>query len=340
MPNIDGGHYFLTLLAPVKTGESILADGLLTTHSHLLREELANLPTAQQSPVSIDTGRLTHLISPFARCRRTHFLRMFLIDQPMFNGRDPIDPLLNVIVKKDPLVHQPFDVLSRPWLVLSADFDVRPNEPDQGLASWAEGLWTNSEAEMRAIFGHCHGFDTVNSAGAFADYVKRCQVDTTMSFNDYWPGRPPLKGPTLNNLIVRALVPAALGGLLVLLLGGGWWAILGAVAGLALGIWLVIRLLWTNGAKAFPPAPDSDLPSVLKALHVQQRFAFFAEAVQEMDTDALHNSFGQWLADVRPEDLDSPTQAPGVIRSDGVELATPELIADKQVDAQGKAVVL
>jgi hypothetical protein len=161
-----------------------------------------------------------------------------------------------------------------------------------------------------------------------------------MSFNDYWPGRPPLKGPTLNSLIVRALVPAALAGALVLLLGGGWWALPGALAGLALGVWLVIRLLWDNGSRPFPPAPDSDLPSVLKALHVQQRFAFFAEAVQEMDPQALHNSFGQWLGDVRPADLDSPTQAPGVIRSDGVMLAAPEMVADKQVDAKGKAVVL
>ncbi len=336
MPNIDGGHYFLTLLAPVKTGEAVATASGVTTHSHLLREELANLPTARQSPVSIDTG----LVSPFARCRRTHFLRLFVIDQPMFNGRDPIDPLLNVIVKRNPLVHQPFDVLSRPWLALSADFDLRPDEPDQGLASWAEGLWTHSEAEMRAIFGHCHGFDAVSSAGDFAAYVKRCQVDTTMSFNDYWPGRPPLKGPTINSLAVRALAPAVGLAALLLLLGAGWWALAGAVAGLALGVLLLVRMLWTTGARPFPPAPDSDLPSVLKALHVQQRFAFLAEAVQEMDADALHRSFGQWLSDVRPADLDSPTQAPGMIRSDGVVLAAPELVPDKQVDAQGRAVVL
>ena len=119
---------------------------------------------------------------------------------------------------------------------------------------------------------------------------------------------------------------------------GAWLA--GALLGLAVGVLLVIRLLWTKGKAAFPPAPDSDLPSVLKALHVQQRFAFFAEAVQGMDADALHASFGQWLSGVRPADPESPTQAPGVIRSDGVQLEMPELVADKQVDAEGKAVVL
>jgi hypothetical protein len=336
MPNIDGGHYFLTLLAPVKTGEPVTDGGVVTTHANLLREELANLPTAMQSPVSIGTG----LVSPFAQCRRTHFLRMFVLDQPMYNGRDPIDPLWNVIKKRDPLVHQPFDVLSRPWLVLATDFDLRPDEPDKGLRSWAEGLWTRTEAEMRAIFVHCHGFEQVNSASSFADYVARCQVETTMSFNDYWPGRPPLKGLTLNGLLWRAVLPAAALAGLALLLGWGWWALAGALLGLAIGVLLVIRLLWTKGKAAFPPAPDSDLPSVLKALHVQQRFAFFAEAVQGMDADALHASFGQWLSGVRPADPESPTQAPGVIRSDGVQLEMPELVADKQVDAEGKAVVL
>ena len=113
-----------------------------------------------------------------------------------------------------------------------------------------------------------------------------------------------------------------------------------AVGGLGLGVGYVVWLLWTKGKAPFPPAPDSDLPSVLKALHVQQRFAFFAEAVQGMDADALHSSFGQWLQTVRPGDLDSPTQAPGVIRSDGVQLEMPDMVADKQVDSQGKAMVL
>ncbi|PZU45519.1 MAG: hypothetical protein DI568_13570 [Sphingomonas sp.] len=336
MPNIDGGHYFLTLLAPVKTGEPVTDGGVVTTHGNLLREELANLPTAMQSPVSIDTG----LISPFAQCRRTHFLRMFVIDQPMFNGRDPVDPLWNIVKKRDPLVHQPFDTLSRPWLVLAADFDLRTDEPDKGLRSWAEALWTRTEAEMRAIFTHCHGFEEVNSAAQFADYVARCQVETTMSFNDYWPGRPPLKGLSLNGLLWRTLLPAAALGVLALVLGWGWWALATALLGLGLGVGYVLWLLWSKGKAAFPPAPDSDLPSVLKALHVQQRFAFFAEAVQGMDADALHASFGQWVSGVRPADLDSPTQAPGVIRSDGVQLETPELVTDKLVDSQGKAMAL
>jgi hypothetical protein len=330
MPNIDGGHYFLSLLAPVRLGETQLPDGRLTTHSHILREELSTLPTAQQSQVSIATG----LNSPFARCTRTHFLRLVVIDQPMFNGRDPANPLLNAAKKVDPLVHQKFDVLSRPWLLLAADFDRRPDEPDNGLASWAEGLWRLSEPEMRAIFGHCHGFEQVESAAAFADFVRRCQVETTMSFNDYWPGRPPLKAESIKRVAIGALALAA--GVTALLWAllrpeSLWWLLPLALVGLAAGVGAAIWRLWSVGKKPFPPAPDSDLPSVLKALHVQQRLGFFAEAVQGMEPQALHRSFGEWLAEVRPADVAQPTQPPGVIRSDGVMPLGRSYVSDKQV---------
>jgi hypothetical protein len=330
MPNRDGGHYFLTLLAPVRLGETVTPDGRVTTHSHILREELATLPTAQQSQVSIDTA----LMSPFARCTATHFLRLVVIDQPMFNGRDPANPLVNAARGVDPLVHQKFDVLSRPWLLLAADFDARADETDGGLGSWAEGLWTKSEAEMRAVFSHCHGFEAVDSAKAFADYVRRCQIETRMSFNDYWPGRPPLAGESFQRLgLGLAAVAAGVVALLWALLQPAslWWLLPLLLVGLAIGLAAVVWRLWTKGKAPFPPAPDSDLPSVLKALHVQQRFGFFAEAVQGMTPEALHRSFAQFLADVRPSDLSHPTQPPGVIRSDGVTPLGRDYTSDKPV---------
>ncbi len=330
MPTIDGGHIFLSLLAPVKLGEVRHPDGQITTHSHMLREELSNLPTAQQSPVSIDTG----LCSPFARCTRTHFLRLLVIDQPMFNGKDASNPLLDAVTGRSRLTHQPFDVLSRPWLVLSADIDRVAGEADDGIASWAEGMWTRNEAEMRAIFGHCHGFETVRTSADFAAYVKRCQLDTTMSFNDYWPGRPPLKGETLKGLAIR-LVVVALGvaALMWFLIRPEslWWLPAFGVVGLAAGIGLSLWLLWNKGKKPFPAAPDSDLKSVLKSLHVQQRFAIFAGKAQGLESAALHSAFGRFLADVRPEDLESPTQAPGVIRSDGIDLVEHKAVGPKRV---------
>lgn len=330
MPTIDGGHIFLTLLVPVKLGDVLHPDGQITTHSHLLREELSNLPTAQQSPVSIDTG----LSSPFARCQRTHFLRLLVIDQPMFNGKDASNPLVDAVTGKSRLVHQPFDVLSRPWLVLSADIDRRADEADDGIHSWAEAMWERTEPEMRAIFSHCHGFDTVTTGAEFAIWLKRCQIDTTMSFNDYWQGRPPLKGETLKSLGIRlGVVALGVTALMWLLIrpASMWWLLafllLGVIAGVGLSLWA----LWSKGRKAFPAAPDSDLKSVLKALHVQQRFALFAGRVQGADSADLHAAFGKFLGDVRPEDLESPTQAPGVIRSDGIDLVEHKAVGAKRV---------
>lgn len=320
MPTIDGGHLFLSCVFPVREGE-LIDDGRLLTHAHKLREELSLLPTAQQSAVTVQSG----LMSPFAQCPRTHFLRLFVIDQPMFNGRDPVDPLLAAVTGKSPQMHQRSDRFRHGWLVLSADID-RAGGVDEGLSGWAEGLWHRTEPEMRAIFSHCHGFDKVETAAHFAAYIKRCQIETTMSFNDYWQGRPPLKGFSFGALGQMVLGVAVL----VLLLGwwfigpSNWWVLLWLLPGLLLGVGFAAFRLDRVGRQPFPAAPDSDLPSVLKSLYVQQRFAFFAEAMQGMTPEVIHRSFGQFLDSARPEVLDGPTQPRGVIRGDGVDLAIPE----------------
>lgn len=322
MPNIDGGHYFLTCLFPVRTDGVHRPDGGYTTHAHELRRELSLLPVAQQSAETEAAG----MVSPFARCRRTHFLRLFVIDQPMFNGRDPTDPLKNVLKGDDLLAHKPFDRLSRHWLVLAADFDLRPDEADQGRDSWARALWTRSQAEMQAIFGHVESCDRVRTADDFAALFARCQVDTTMSFNDYWPGRPPLAGAGLKQLLALILGIAAMAGALCWLLWGPVHLLWAVPLGLALGVYGAFRKLDATGARSFPPAPDSDLPSLLKALWVQQWFARFAVEAQVMDDATLHESFGRFLAVVQPENLaESCTQPPGVIRSDWTVMPRPDL---------------
>ena len=73
----------------------------------------------------------------------------------------------------------------------------------------------------------------------------------------------------------------------------------------------------------------TDLPSVLKALHVQQRFALFAADVQGDDAATLHARFGSLLVELRPDDIAAPTQPAGVIRSDGTPLVVHQVIAQK-----------
>ena len=70
-----------------------------------------------------------------------------------------------------------------------------------------------------------------------------------------------------------------------------------------------------KGGKRLPTAPDSDLRSILKALYLQQNFVNFAIKNQGASDEDLHANFGKFLKEHKPQDLDSPTQDPGVIRS-------------------------
>jgi len=74
------------------------------------------------------------------------------------------------------------------------------------------------------------------------------------------------------------------------------------------------------GAKPFPSAPDSDLPTVLKSLHLQRQFTRFAidNQMQAVGTDAasaqkLYDDFKAFVTANKPQDNGAPTQAPGVI---------------------------
>lgn len=317
MPTIDGGHIYLTCLLPVKRGGTGRPGQHFITHAHALREELALLPTAQQSPETVAAG----LVSPFARCRRTHFLRLVVIDQPMWNGRDPIDPLWNIVKRRDLKAHQPFDVLAQPWLLMSADIDRDMTLPDNGLAGWAEALWERTRPEMEAIFAHCTGFETVSHASGFARFLLARQIPTTMSFNGYYDGEPPLPGASLAMAGLRVLLGVAAAVGLAALIVPGWWPLLAAIPGLLLGLYLAFCFVSRAGEAAFPPFPDSGLPAVLKSLWLQQRLGTFAEAAQGLPADALHRAFGAFLDETRPADLaEALSQPPGVVRSDDVPL--------------------
>jgi hypothetical protein len=325
MPNFDGGHYYFTGLYPVKLDSVQRSDGSYTVHSHLLRETLATLPNFSEAVGPRRT-------SPFARCRSTHFARLAIFDDPAFNGRDPMNALVQAAKGVDLLAHQPVDHISRAWLFFTADFDA----VDEGARDrWAEGLWGLMEKELREIFGHCELFHEVDSPERFAAWIARGQLQTTMSFNDYWIETPPLPIFSKARIAATALIPA-------LLLAGAavywrWWPLhlprgqnwlpwhwdwpsillilLAALVGLAIGLWLLYGALNRSGAKPFPRAPNSDLKSVLKGLYVQQNFVRFAIDQQGASPEELHSAFGTFLDRVQPEDVDNPTQPRGVLHA-------------------------
>jgi hypothetical protein len=311
MPNLDGGHYFLTVLAPIDNTGIVDHDGMKSSPVHMVRDALETLPTALQSPATRTIG----LNSPFSRNTRTHFARFVVLGDVFYNGRDPADAILTALDATDPVVAQPVDHLACPYLLFAADFDP---DPDGGAEprSYLEALWAIMSAELAAAFGYCYGFETVVDGASFADFIVARQVETTMPFNDYWVGAPSLPSLPIWTLIAPPVLAVLAAGAINWGLHSPWWMGLGAVIVLlAAAIGFDYLLVMRAGKQPFPAAPNATLPHVLKALHLQQAFTGFIAGHQGDDPATLHRAFARFVDETRPGDLAGPTQAPGVIRS-------------------------
>ncbi len=326
MPNFDAGSYFLTTLAPVQSGSTTDAEGATVSWEERLRTVLAQLPTAMQSPATVETGQN----SPFARNRRTHLCRFVVIDNVIDNGRPQRPALLNSIFGRDPIYPLPVDRLGSAYLLFTAEIDALTEEggplpatlteAEQNAvrAAYAETLRATMEPEVRRICGCCVGFDTVTDGAGFARYLARAQVETTMPFHDYWidpPNLPQLPVIAMGAAVVVPLL-LTLGSLLGFVLGWTpWlWLILG-ILGTAGAVAWAYRLAMRRGEAPLPPPAFGDLPTVLKSLYLQQQFIGFAGAHQSDDAAALHAAFGAFLGEHKPDDTSAPTQAPGHVSS-------------------------
>ena len=76
------------------------------------------LPTAAQTP---DCGGGQ---SPFARNTRNHFARFAIIDDVAYNGRKQGNVLWTLLRKINPMVAQPQDHLTCPFLFFGTEFDA------------------------------------------------------------------------------------------------------------------------------------------------------------------------------------------------------------------------
>jgi hypothetical protein len=330
MPTFDGGHYFLTVLVPVRT-KPVDDGNAVTSPVHALRKRLSVLPTAAQSPAC--TGQ-----SPFARNTRNHFARFVIIDDVAYNGRVGRNTLINAVAETVLTVAQPQDHLKCPFLLFAVDFDAKSGA-SQERDSYIAELWNTMGEELRDIFQFCEGFDPKTmDAVKFSAYIARCQLETTMSFNDYYID--PLNLPSWPYGAFRwaailsgvALLAGAAATLLLLLVGlftpsmQGWlpWAFgLSIVALVVLLLVLVVGYVsvMAAGKKPFPSAPDSDLPTVLKSLYLRRKFTRFvidnqllAAGSDEASAQKLYDGFKAFVADNKPHDLKGPTtQSPGVI---------------------------
>ncbi len=343
MPNLDGGHYFLTTLAPIKTGSVETEDGRRVSHVQLVREALQKIPTALQSPATEEIG----VESPFAKSLKTHLCRLVVIDDAIYNGRNSSDAILVTLgLKPQPLDPQHIDHLPCAYLFFSADIDgvtrvgdplpnsLTVNEQNAVRDEYLREMWLHAYAEISEIYQHCQEFDDVKSADDFAAYLSRCQIDTWMPFNDYYiediSGLPQLPMAKIKRM---AGIPALLTALCLVLgladsliellfdksLVPGWiWA---GVPIFGLLTWLALKwaynLMLSMGQAPWPAAKYGSLPSVLKGLYTQQHFADFVISNQGKTPSDLHKAFGEFIAVHQPSDVLTPetTQPAGVISS-------------------------
>ncbi len=308
MANYDAGHYFLTMMAPIDRNGYIAIDGVRRSLIDHVREVLVTLPTAQLDKFSVASG----LQSPFARVPGTHFAHFFVIDDVVYNGRRPSSPILDLIFNVKLTINEKVDHLPHAYLVLALDFDAMDGSP-AALRSYTDGLWRHMQDELALLFGNCIGFEDVNSAETFFEFVQVTQVDTSLPFNDYWAYEPDPVSPT-RYLLAAAFVIFALG---LSAWGAGWLGfvpavLLSLIGSLAAAIGIIVKL----GLTPFPAAPDSDLGSVLKALYIQQMFVAFAQNTMGMSDDKLYAAFEAFCAQHKPMDIEGPTQAPGELSSE------------------------
>ncbi len=332
MPDFDSGHIFLNTFAPIRdSGKSHLEH---TSFTQNVRIALAEMPTAMQSPATERAGKN----SPFARNKRNHLARMFVLNDVVYNGRIGKNALAASISKEDPTSLQPVDRLNTSYLVFCADIDAitedgaplpttldAAQQKDVRIA-YARELWKTMEPELREVYSNCVGFEGVKTGDDFASYLEKCHVETTMPFHDYYLALPEFNLLPLKQLLIAVAVPAVIA-LLALLLrifgvldvpGLGWSTLWTFVGGLALtglvAIWAV-RFALKNGEKPLPPGEYDDLPSVLKALYIQQTFSNFVVEHQGSSSKKLHADFGKFLGLHKPKDRSGPTQEPGVVSS-------------------------
>lgn len=329
MPDFDSGHIFLTTLAPIR--DSATDKQMHTSYTQAARIALAKLPTALQSPATQKTG----INSPFARNRRTHLARMFVLNDVVFNGRVGKNAIWAALSRDDPAKPKPVDRLKTSYVVFCADIDAETEDgrlPKELSVSgqrkvrdaYARELWSTMEDELRSVYENCLGFEDVHTADDFAVYLNRCHVDTTMPFHDYYIEPPKFHKLPIKALLVAVGLPFAftLLALLLRIFGAIQMPLIGMSTGLAillggvvtaLAAFIAVKFVNANGEKPLPPATYDDLPSVLKALYLQQHFSDFVVETQGTNPDDLHRRFGAFLQAHKPGEKSAPTQPPGVI---------------------------
>lgn len=169
MPDVSGNAYALTVLSPIKNGYQ--GD---ISYADALRNRLQCLGLNEASPM--------------AKVPDTYVARFFLLDDVFYESTPACDPFCGI---KDLLsIFSAFssfwdrfrlaglpreDHLQSRYLVFCSDFHG-------DLNAYLRGMWDAISADIQRIWEPCVGFERVQDAESFSDYIKNCQVTANTFF--------------------------------------------------------------------------------------------------------------------------------------------------------------
>jgi len=114
-------------------------------YDKIIRDKLQEWPLDEKSPMS--------------KVPNTYLSRVFLLNDVFYEGAPAIEEHLN-----------------NKYLVFSSNFHGE-------LDDYLTGMWKAIGDLLEGFLEHCVAFDTVKSAADFVNYIKRCQIKTSLFFN-------------------------------------------------------------------------------------------------------------------------------------------------------------
>jgi hypothetical protein len=118
-------------------------DGM--ANSSLIRKMLQDLPEDEDSPM--------------ANVANTYMARFYILDDAIFESYPAR-----------------LDRLQSKYLVFTSNFHG-------DLDTYLTGMWHGINTVIKQLWGNCVGFEKVDSAQSFVEYIKKCQLTNTFYFN-------------------------------------------------------------------------------------------------------------------------------------------------------------
>jgi len=119
-------------------------DKATPSHDLQIRRYLATLPTGEKSPFAMAAG--------------THLARLVVMDDVIYVGLPAVE-----------------EHLKSKYLVFESNCDG-------DLDSYLRGLAIGAPEHLDAIWSHCVGYPGAADPTKFADYMKACQIETSLYF--------------------------------------------------------------------------------------------------------------------------------------------------------------